>query len=411
MPDNYFSFILPNGIKVIHRPHTLSQIVHAGLLINAGSRDENIENNGVAHFIEHSVFKGTEKRKSHHILKSIENVGGELNAYTTREKTCYYASCLKQYSSRAVDVICDISINATFPEKELIKEKKVILEEIEMYEDSADESIYDEFYAILFKDHPLGFNILGTAESVGNATRDTLLSFMHENYLAGNMILSLTGDLSAREVEKMACKFLESLPAESKTNIRKAPVINKPFYEAKEKDFAQTHCMMGSPAYSRYDPKRFGLTLINNILGGLGMSSRLSMSVREKHGYTYSISFNYSNYQDTGVFSIYFACDKKNLARCRSLVHKELKKIRENKLTPTQLHVAKQQLLGTVASLDENQSVHMQAQARSVLDYDKVITFKDYWDEVDKLSADEILEISNEILHPDVMSELVYTEE
>jgi len=408
VPDTYYNLTLPNGIRLIHRPHTLSEIVHCGLVINAGSRDETPESNGVAHFIEHAVFKGTDKRTSNYILKRIENVGGELNAYTTREKTCYYASCLKQYAGRAVDIIADMAFNATFPEKEIQKEKKVIIEEIEMYDDSADESIYDEFYAILFKDHPLGFNILGTSESVGKLEREILKSYVAENYISGNIILSITGNISIKEAEGLAHKFLEGRPSIHHESTRKAPVLNNSFHEIKEKDFAQTHCMIGSPAYSRYDSKRYGLTLIHNILGGLGMSSRLNMAVREKHGYTYHISSNYSNYQDTGVFSIYFACDKKNLNRCRTLVHKELKKMREVKLSPVQLHQAKQQLLGMVAMMDENQSVHMQAQARSVLDYGRVFTFKDYLQKVDEVTAAEILEISNEILNPDIMSELVY---
>ena len=408
MPDSYYNLTLPNGTRLIHRPHSLSEIVHCGLVINTGSRDETPDNNGVAHFIEHGVFKGTEKRTSNYILKRIENVGGELNAYTTREKTCYYASCLKQYAGRAVEIIADMAFNATFPEKEIQKEKKVIIEEIEMYDDSADESIYDEFYAILFKDHPLGFNILGTADSVNTLDREILKSFVSQNYISDNIILSLTGNLSTKEAEKLALKYLAGLPALHKDNTRKAPAINAPFHETKEKDFAQTHCMIGSPAYSRYDSKRYGITLINNILGGLGMSSRLNMAVRERHGYTYHISSNYSNYQDTGVFSIYFACDKKNLNRCRELVYKELKKMREHPLTTVQLHQAKQQLLGMVAMMEENQSVHMQAQARSVLDYGRVHTFKDFLHKVDEVTAAEILEIANEIFNPDVMSELVY---
>jgi len=408
MPDKYYNLTLPNGIRLVHRPHTLSEIVHCGLVLNTGSRDETPDNNGVAHFIEHAVFKGTEKRSSNYILKRIENVGGELNAYTTREKTCYYASCLKQYAGRAVDIISDIAFNATFPEKEMQKEKKVIIEEIEMYDDSADESIYDEFYAMLFKDHSLGFNILGTSESVNKLDSNILRSFVDQNYISDNIILSLTGNISIAEAERLARKFLEGRPAVHKEDTRKAPLINSAFHETKEKDFAQTHCMIGSPAYSRYDSKRYGLTLIHNILGGLGMSSRLNMAVREKHGYTYHISSNYSNYQDTGVFSIYFACDKKNLNRCRKLVHLELKKMRDNKLSAIQLHQAKQQLLGMVAMMEENQSVHMQAQARSVLDYGRVYTFKDYLQKVDEVTASEILEISNEILDPSAMSELVY---
>lgn len=411
MQDQHNILKLENGVHLIQRKINLSELVHCGIMINAGSRDENEINNGIAHFIEHSVFKGTSKRKSHQILTRIENVGGELNAYTTREKTCYYVSCLKQYADRAIDIVSDIVFEATFPEKEIAKEKKVILEEIEMYDDSPEESIYDDFYSLAYAGHPLGYNILGTKETVNNISRDTILDFRKKFYTTDRIVLSMVGDIPYEKGQRLAEKFLKDVPP-TKYELSRSPATNyTPFEKTYEKDFAQTHCMMGNIAYSKHDQKRFGLSLINNILGGSGMSARLNMAVREKHGLTYHISSNYSSYQDTGVFSVYFATDKKNLSKARGLIAKELKKMREVKLSTRQLHQAKVQFLGHIAMIDENQSIHMQSQARSILDYDKLFTFRDFLKKVDEVTAEEILEISNEIFDPEKWSTLVYENE
>jgi predicted Zn-dependent peptidase len=381
-------------------------------MIDVGSRDENRENNGVAHFIEHTVFKGTDKRKAHHILRRIENVGGELNAYTTREKTTYYVSCLKKYAGRAVDLLTDISFNSVFPEKELQKEKKVILEEIDMYEDSAEESIYDDFYALLFKEHPLGYNILGTKETVKNLSRETILDFIKQHYVAHTIVLSTVGDLTPSQAKKLGERFVSEIPLQkSGTPPRFAPVDSVTFSEKYIKDFAQSHCIIGSRAYSRYDEKRYTLSLINNILGNAGMSARLNMAVREKHGLVYSISSHYSNYRDAGVFTVYFGCEAKNLTRCQDIIRRELKNMREKKFSSRQLHQSKVQLLGQVAMLVENNAMHMQHQARSLLDYGYVADFKEFTDHVERVTASDILEVSNEIFNPDKLSTLVYEDE
>jgi predicted Zn-dependent peptidase len=381
-------------------------------MINVGSRDENRENNGVAHFIEHTVFKGTDKRKAHHILRRIENVGGELNAYTTREKTTYYASCLKKYAARAVDLLTDISFNSVFPEKEIQKEKKVILEEIDMYEDSAEESIYDDFYALVFPEHSLGYNILGTKDSVKNLSRGIIRDFITEHYVANNIVLSIVGDLTEKQAQKLGERFVKQIPLkESRIPSRSAPAPSKQFNESYTKDFAQAHCVMGSRAYSRYDEKRYTLALINNILGNAGMSARLNMAVREKHGLVYSISSHYSNYKDAGVFTIYFGSEAKNLTRCQDIIRRELKTMREKKFSTRQLHQAKVQLLGQVAMLVENNAMHMQHQARSLLDYGHVADFKEYTDHVERVTAEDILAVSNEIFDPAQLCALVYEPE
>jgi predicted Zn-dependent peptidase len=402
---------LDNNARLIQRNTSHSEIVHCGLLINAGSRDEDVKNNGIAHFIEHTVFKGTERRKSHHILTFIEKVGGELNAYTTREKTCYYVSCLKQYADKAVDILCDIAFSATFPEDEIQKEKKVIAEEIEMYDDSPDESIYDSFYTHLFGEHALGFNILGTRKSVKGLSKAKIKTFREQFYAPENIVLSLAGEIGEKKAESLANKYLAGLKPSKKVIERKAPLEYQKFDLSEKKDFTQYHCMLGGQAYSKHDPRRFGLALVNNILGGPGMSSRLNMVVREKYGLTYQVGSNYSSYQDAGVFSVYFATDKKNIGRCRELVNKELDKLCREKLSPRQLQQAKVQMMGQIALVDENQNVHMQSQAKSLLDYGQYYSFKDFLKKVDEVSADDILEICNEIMEPSKLNTLIYESE
>jgi predicted Zn-dependent peptidase len=246
---------------------------------------------------------------------------------------------------------------------------------------------------------------------VPSFTQEMIADFRRTRMTTDNMVLSIVGDLPAAKVHRLAEKFLGHAPSTRHQEERLPPPSYKPFDEKLKKDFTQTHCMMGMPAYGKHEEKRFGLTLINNILGGSGMSARLSMAVREKHGLTYHIGSHYGTYSDTGVFSIYFATDKKYLGKCRTLIEKELKKMREIKLTPRQLKEAKTQLLGHIAIIEENQSVHMQSQARSLLDHGELRTFKDFLREVDKVTAEEVLEISNEIFAPERVSTLVYESE
>jgi predicted Zn-dependent peptidase len=403
---------LDNGIRLVHRHLRGTETVHCGYMINSGSRDENDLNNGVAHFIEHTVFKGTARRRSHHILRRIENVGGELNAFTTREKTCYYASCLRKHAGRAVELLTDITFNSVFPEAELEKEKKVIIEEIDMYEDSPEESIYDEFYQYLFGPHPLGYNILGTKETVNNLSRKAILEFISQNYAQGNIVLSIAGGITLAQAERMAAQWVNGISLRVKdSTAREAPPVMPAFEKKITRDFTQTHCMLGSRAYSRHDDRRFGLLLLGNILGGAGMSARLNMAVREKHGLVYTIGSHYSTYEDAGVFSIYFGTDKQNLEKCKDIIYRELKKISQAPLTTRQLQTARRQLLGQTAMMIENPSALMQHQARSVLDFGYVQGFREYAEKMDAVKPNDLMEIAHEVLSPSGMSTLIYEEE
>lgn len=411
MEEKYNLLTLSNGLRVICVENVNTELVHVGITLRVGTRDETMHNNGVAHFIEHAVFKGTSKRKSHQILQSIENVGGELNAFTTREKTCYYASCLSKYAEKAIDVITDLTFNSSFPPKDLDKERKVILEEIDMYDDTPDESVYDEFYSLHFKNHPLGFNILGTSKNVKNLQKEDLDKFKQTHYHPENIVLSVVGNIHTSNIFKLAEKYAGGFTGVKTSYKRKAPLVINKFSKSIEKDFLQLHCMMGTPAYPRDHENRYALLLLNNILGGAAMSNRLSMAVREKHGLTYSITSNYSSYTDAGVFSIYFASDKNNLSLCQKLINKEIKKLRDEKLTKRQLFVAKQQVAGQVAMSEENLQMTMQNLGRGVLDYGRPLTVKEFISRIESVTAEKAWDVANEIMGEENWSELVYLPE
>lgn len=400
---------LGNGIRLVHRQMRHTRIVHVGLMVDAGSRDENPHNNGIAHFIEHSVFKGTHKRKAYHILNRLEAVGGELNAYTTREKTVFYASCLKRYTERAIDLLTDITFNSVFEPKEVEKEKKVVLEEIEMYEDIPEDSIHDEFYQMLYPDHSLGYDILGTRETVPAFMREHIREFMQQHYAPRNIVLSVVGNINLNRAEQLAHRYLGHLEPREQPRQRHEPQT-KQFRQYLKKDLTQTHCIIGREAYSKQDPRRYALVLLNNILGGAGMSSRLNMVVREKWGFTYNIQSSYSAFTDSGAFHIYFGTDKEHLEKSIQLTFRELRRLREEKLGVRQLQKAKNQVLGHVAMMEENHSVTMQSQAKSLLDYNRVITLDEFFQRMDALTAEEVQEVANDLLQEDQMSVLVYEE-
>lgn len=399
---------LDNGLRIIHQRIKFSKIVHCGFIIDAGARDENKRNNGIAHFIEHSVFKGTKKRKAYHILNRIETVGGDLNAYTSREKTCFYTASLKRYADRAIELLTDITFNPVFPEKEVEKEKQVIVEEIEMYEDSPEESIYDEFFELMFPGHPLGFNILGTRNNVKKFNRKKILDFIKEKYSNNRIVLSVVGNITPGRLEQIVQRYLSNIELKEQVTQRPSPEEYVPFSKVKKKDFQQYYCIIGNRAYSNNEDKRYAFSLLNNILGGDGMSSRLSLGIREKYGYVYNIGSNYSLYTDTGVFTIELSTDKNHLEKCLDLVYKELKKLKTQKLGKLQLNKAKKQLLGQAAMLQENHSVMMQMRGRSLLDYGRIISLDEFFHNIETVTSEDILEVANEILDETKLSKLIY---
>lgn len=404
---NFVTFELPNGIKCIFQSRP-SNIVHVGLMIKAGSRDESKEKEGLAHFIEHALFKGTKKRKAFHVLNRLEAVGAELNAYTTKEETCIYASGLKQDFARSLELIRDIAFNSIFPEKELEKEKDVINEEIQSYLDNPFEMIFDDFESDLFKGHPLGGNILGTSKTVKEFSRQDIFKFQDKYYLTNQMVISIVGGISPRRIRNLIDKYFLEIP-EKRGNINRIPpLVIKPFSKTENKKTNQAHTIIGARAYNNLHPNKKGLVLLNNILGGPTMNNRLSLTLREKKGLAYHTESHYSAYTDSGLIMIYIGADASNLNQSIELTKTELKKLREQKIGSRQLNMAKKQIKGQIALAQENGSNVMLSLGKSLLLNNNVDTLSEVFKAFDKISASELLEIANEIYEPNGFSQLSY---
>jgi predicted Zn-dependent peptidase len=402
-----FTHTLPNGIRLIHH-RTASPVGHCGLIINTGSRDEEANEHGMAHFIEHVIFKGTKKRKTWHILSRLDDVGGELNAYTSKEETAIYSSFLTQDFDRAVELLHDITFHSVFPEKEIIIEKEVIIDEINSYKDNPAELIIDDFEELVFENGPMGHNILGTAESIKDFSREDILRFIADNYHTDQMVLCMVGDIDPNRFLKTANKYFGAETSNFRTLKRPAPPAYKPTDLRKELDTFQSHISIGNIAYDLEDPKRLGLSLLNNLLGGPGMNSRLNMALREKNGIAYNIESIYSPYYGTGVFNIYYGTDSQNIDRSIRIARKELARLRNNQLGQMQLHKARRQLKGQITISSENKENLMLNIGKSFLLYNKVDSLADIYKKIDNLTAIDLLEIANEIFEEKQLSYLIY---
>ena len=305
---------LDNGIRLVH--HRIPGLVaHCGLIINTGSRDETEPEHGMAHFIEHVLFKGTKKRKAYHILSRLEDVGGELNAYTTKEETAVHASFLKEDYERAMELISDITFNSVFPEKEIEKEKDVVIEEINSYLDNPAELIFDDFEELIFSDQPIGRNILGTPESVKLFSQKKIFEFISNNYNTHEMVFCSVGNISDETILRLFKTHFGDIVTKKKTERADKVWLYKPSSLTKKMNTFQNHCIMGNIAYDLKDKRRMGMFLLNNILGGQGLNSRLNLSLREKNGLAYNVESSYNPYLDTGIFSLYFGTDSHNLKK------------------------------------------------------------------------------------------------
>ncbi|MEQ9262349.1 MAG: pitrilysin family protein [Owenweeksia sp.] len=407
MKKEFEVFELPNGIRFVHR-YVNRPVGHCGLMIQAGSRDETPETEGLAHFIEHILFKGTRKRKAFHILSRMEDVGGELNAYTSKEDTVIYASFLGNDYQRAIELIFDIGFHSTFPEKELVKEKEVIIDEINSYKDSPSELIFDDYEAQLFPNHSLGMNILGTPETVRSFKRQDVLNFLDSAYGTQQMVFSYVGHIKAPRILAFLQKITEDIPARSGTVPRSTPHSYQPSRVESTRPVFQNHVITGNRAYAAGDEKSRTLHLLNNLLGGPGMNSRLNLNIREKYGFTYNIESFYTPYSDTGVFGIYAGTDPATIGRTLKLIEKELRKLREKKLGTIQLSKAKRQILGQIAMAQENNVSLMLALGKSLLTFDRIDTFDEVREKIENITAEDLIDVANEILAPEQLSTLIY---
>lgn len=405
---SYHTFVLPNGLRVIHSPSP-TEVVYCGFAVDAGTRDERLEEQGMAHFVEHLIFKGTHKRKAWHILNRMEHVGGDLNAYTNKEETMVYCAFLKEHFLRAAELLTDIVFHSTFPAREIEKEVEVIVDEIQSYEDSPAELIFDDFEELIFPDHPLGRNILGKPDLLRTFGTENALDFVNRYYTPSNMVFFVQGNVEFKQV----VRTMEKLTADvhfpgAEREKRLGPLAYAPIRKVINKDTHQAHVMIGGRGYSAYDDRRTGLYLLNNILGGPGMNSRLNVSLREKRGLVYNVESNLTAYTDTGTFCIYFGCDGEDADYCTELVHRELKKLCDRPLTDAQLRAAKKQIMGQIGVAGDNFENNALDVAKCFLHYGRCDSKEEVFSRIEALTPRCLWDISNEMFAEDYLSTLVY---
>jgi len=400
--------VLQNGIRVIHLPINNSKIIHCGFTLDIGSRDEKPHQVGIAHFWEHMAFKGTQKRKAFHILNRLDSVGGELNAYTTKEKIFFHASVLEQHAERAVELLADITFQSTFPEKQIQKERQVILEEMSMYADAPEDSIQDDFDELIFSNHPLGNNILGDAKSLARFTRKDFIDFIDENMDTERIVFSVVGPISDKKLTRLTNKYLSHIPPKNRSR-KRLPFENyQPTKKNMLRKISQSQCALGTTAYPIHHPKRLSFFLLVNILGGPGMNTRLNMALREKYGFVYAIDASYHPFIDTALFSIFFGTEPGKLNKSIALVKKELNKLKNIPLGSLQLHVAKEQIMGQLAMAEENNMSLMLMLGRSLLDKDKIEPLDEIFKQIRQVNSTDLTDIANEIWKEEDLSILTY---
>lgn len=409
--EEYKLHTLANGIRIAHKQVPYTQIAHVGIMLDIGSRDEQPHQQGLAHFWEHMAFKGTEKRSSYHIINRLENVGGELNAYTTKEKICFHASVLDDHFDKAVDLLADIAFHSVFPEKQIERERNVIIEEMSMYNDSPEDAIQDDFDQLVFADHALGNNILGTPDTVNSFGREELFQFINENLDTEQIVISSVSRLPFSKVIKVAEKYLGNVPFKKTTRVRLAPGNYSPIIQEKERSITQAQCAMGQPAYALGDDRRLPFFMLVNLLGGPGMNSRFNLSLREKYGFVYSIEANYTPYLDTGFLGVFFGTEQKQLARSISLINKEFKRIREIPLSTVQLHQTKVQLMGQLAMSEESNMSFMLMMAKSLLDTGRVDSLPEIFSEIQEITSEQLQTIAQDMFNPENFSYLTFIPE
>ncbi len=398
---------LENGIRLIHK-RVDSVVAHCGVIIETGSQDEQPHEHGMAHLIEHLLFKGTTKRKAHHILSRMEDVGSEINAYTTKEETCVHATFFKDHYERALELISDIIINSVYPEKEIEKEKDVIIDEINSYKDTPYELIFDEFEELTFPESSIGRNILGDEKLLKSFSRQDILTFVNNNYHTNEFVISSVGNIPFEKFIRLSEKYFGRL--QSKMNTEKRVFHNNysPFYKSVPKNTYQVHSVIGNLAYNIQDEKRYALYLLNNLLGGPGLNTRLNLSLREKNGYAYNVDSSYNAYRHTGIVNIYFGTDKSNLNKCLKIVSHELARLKHNSLSTAQLSKAKKQLVGHLTISSENNENLMFSMGKSMILFDRVESLKEVTDKLESVTAEQILEAANEIFNSEKISYLFY---
>ncbi len=423
---NYNTFTLPCGLRIIHRPSP-SPVVYCGYALGVGTRHEQPGEEGMAHLCEHATFKGTERRRSRQIITCIESVGGDLNAFTNKENTVYHAAILRDNMARAVDLLTDIVFHSTYPQAELEKEIEVICDEIESYNDSPSELIFDDFENIIFAGHPLGHNILGTAEQLRTYTTDDVKRFTAQHYRPENAVFFAYGDIDFKQlVKRLTAAFAfakdpdsircprtvrssqDSQNSQSSQCSLSSSLHSLPTSKTIDKSTHQAHVMLGCRAYAIGDKCRMPLYLLNNILGGPGMSARLNLALRERNGLVYTVDSSMVGYADTGLWAIYFGCDPHDIDRCLQLVRRELDRMMLHPLSPAQLTAAKKQIKGQIAVASDARENFALDFAKTYLHSSKEKDINTLFTLIDAVTADEIQSVAQELFAPENLTKLIY---
>ena len=418
-----------NGIRVLHFADTMP-ISYVGVAIDAGTRDELPNESGMAHFVEHLLFKGTKRRRSWHIINWLESVGGQLDAYTTKEETYIYATVPTEYTERALELLADVVLNSTFPENEIEKERDVVLDEIQSYNDSPSELIYDEFEELLFPHDPIGRNILGTEQSLETFTSERMQAFVRRNYTSDRMVIFAMGNIKFDWLIKKVEKYFHNAQycppvlggravggggsqfsiLNSQFSTRQTPQPYTPTHRTTPRDTYQAHCIIGNRCIPMTSDERLTMLLLNNILGGPNMSSRLNLALRERNGLCYTIESNVTNYTDTGVWNIYFGCDPRNLAKAKRLCMQQLDLLCTKPLNDKQLTIAKRQLRGQVLIGNQNKENLILGLSKAYLHGLELKPDSEHFRFIDSLTPSDLQSLAQRIFNPDQLSTLIYTE-
>ena len=405
--ESPYVFYLSSGIKCVFSP-VKAPVAYCALGVAVGSRVEPPRLKGLAHLTEHMLFKGTQKRSAFHINNRLERLGGELNAYTTKEELVVHATVLKEDLAKALDLLSDIFFHSTFPPHELVKEKEVIADEIGACRENPPELIIDEFDQLLFDGHPLSSPILGTRTSLALVNSSDLFDFVSKHFVPSQMVLSVVANISERQMQRLAFRHFDLASASFIASPLFQGALPPPFYIEKHRRTHQVHCLTGVRAYPYAHPKRIALSLLINLLGGASPNARLNLLLREKHGLVYIVEASYTPYSDLGVASIYFASDKKDWKRCMELISAELNKLCQSPLTQRQLQSAKKQLLGQLIITADNAEAKCLNQMKSVMVFGKVESHEQLSERIRDITAQEMMEITQELFIPEVMSTLSY---
>lgn len=399
------TYILPNGIRGIHR-QVRSGVTHCALVVNAGSRDEHASEYGIAHLTEHALFKGTERRRAYQVNCRLENLGGELNAYTTKEDTTLHATVLRHDFSRAVELVADVIFRSTYPERELRKEREVIADEINTYKDSPSELIYDSFEDMLFRGSELGHNILGTKASIARFSTDEIRRFVTRTYTTDQMVFSSIGNFSAATARAVAERYLADFEPTTRQFTRCVPAVAESFDVRLTKHTHQAHGILGARGYGIMDERRLPLALLVNILGGPLANSTLNLMLRERYGLSYNVEASYTPYSDSGIVGVYFSSDHANVEQCIELIEQETARLAREAVTPRRLAVAKRQFVAQMAISMESNEGYMLGAGKSYLIYKDIDTLEEAYKKVMAITSNQLIEVAADCLGN--LSKLIY---